>query len=88
MVQFLVLSYRFYWVNSSRHITNHHSRSFSIWPLLIFQMYLDLMDMSAYDAAKYSKVEDLGAAAGENLKPALEPRKDVSSRRKWSSLRQ
>ena len=50
-------------------------------------MYLDLMDMSAYDAAKYSKVEDLGAAAGENEKPALEPRKNVSSRRKWSSLR-
>ena len=55
--------------------------------LLIFQMYLDLMDMSAYDAAKYSKVEDVGAAAGEDKKPALEPRKNVSSRRKCSSLR-
>ena len=43
--------------------------------------------MSAYDAAKYSKVEDVAEAAGENKKPALEPRKNVSSRRKWSSLR-
>ena len=43
--------------------------------------------MSAYDAAKYSKVADVGEAAGENEKPALPPRKKVSSRRKWSSLR-
>ena len=54
-------------------------------------MYFDLMDMAAYDAAKYSKVEDVGEAAGENQeKTGLEPRRNVSSldRRKWSSLRE
>ena len=54
-------------------------------------MYFDLMDMSAYDAAKYSKIEDIGEEAGEiQEKPALEPQKNVSSldRRKWSSLRE
>ena len=47
------------------------------------------MDVSAYDAAKNSKVEDVGEAAGDNQeKPALEPRKNVSSMdRNWSSLR-
>ena len=43
--------------------------------------------MSAYDAAKYSKVEDVGEVAAENEKPATEPRKHVSTRRKWSSVR-
>ena len=43
--------------------------------------------MSAYDAAKYSKVEDVGEAAGGSEKPAIEPRKNVSTRRKWTSVR-
>ena len=48
--------------------------------LFLFQMYLGLRDMSEYDATMYSKVNDVGAAAGKM--PPAQP-----ARRKWKSGR-
>lgn len=52
-------------------------------------MYLSLLDMSQYNAVKYSKVEDVGAflAADEKDVPVDEPAKTPFAKRKWTSLR-
>ena len=42
--------------------------------LLPFQTYLELLDMGAYDKAKYSRVEDLG---DEDAEPSEEVAKKV-----------
>lgn len=53
-------------------------------------MYLDLLDMSQYNAVKYSKVEDVVAEDDEQEEPVHGPGKRPPAppaRRKWSSVR-
>ena len=45
--------------------------------LLPFQTYLELLDMGAYDKAKYSRVEDLG---NEDTGPSEEVAKKASAK--------
>lgn len=46
------------------------------------------MNMSKYNGAKYSKVEDEGAEAENKDKPVKEiPEEKPSARRKWHSVR-
>ena len=54
--------------------------------LLSFQTYLELLDMGAYDKAKYSRVEDLG---DEDAGPSEEVAKEASAKGlgKWASDR-
>ena len=54
--------------------------------LLSFKTYLELLDMGAYDKAKYSRVEDLG---DEDAGPSEEVAKKTSAKRlgKWASDR-
>ena len=54
--------------------------------LLSFKTYLELLDMGAYDRAKYSRVEDLG---NEDAGPSEEVARKSSAKRlgKWASDR-
>ena len=54
--------------------------------LLSFKTYLELLDMGAYDKAKYSRVEDLG---NEDAGPSEEVAKKAPAKRlgKWASDR-
>ena len=54
--------------------------------LLSFKTYLELLDMGAYDKAKYSRVEDLG---DEDAGSSEEVAKKTSAKRlgKWASDR-
>ena len=49
--------------------------------------YLPLVDESKYDGAKYSKVEDVGAADEDDARAVRGAKNANTSRRKWSSMR-
>ena len=49
--------------------------------------YLPLVDESKYDGAKYSRVEDVGAAAEDDARAVRGDTNANASRRKWSSMR-
>ena len=49
--------------------------------------YLPLVDESKYDGAKYSRVEDVGAASEGDARAVRGASNANASRRKWSSMR-